>query len=411
MASLDVKSLFTNVPLDFTIELILNNVFSQGTKDFNGLNKNQLKKLLSWTCKGTIFQFNGNTYEQIDGISMGSPIAPLMADVCMNWILNEVSTFKPQPRVLFRYVDDLFCVFHSKDELEQFFVKINSVHVNIQFTKELEKHNQLPYLDVLVTKSVDKFETSVFRKKTNTNLYMKWSSLCPTKFKRNLLKCLLDRAYRISSSYKAIHLEFNSITDMLLRNGYPLHFIQNQISRFLDNKYCKSNFKQKCEEHVHRLRIILKLPFIGDHSLHVEKELQSFFHRHLSHDLSLNVVHTCFKIGDMFKHKEHQPKLLRSNVVYKLTCSCDSVYIGQTRRNLRARLDDHNPAANSNQQSNVAKHLLENPTHFINFNEPEILCSAYNFKELLIKETLLIHQLQPDINVDISSFPLYVFNN
>ena len=90
---------------------------------------------------------------------------------------------------------------------------------------------------------------------------------------------------------------------------------------------------------------------------------------------------------------------------------CDSVYIGQARRNLRARLDDHNPAANSNQQSDVAKHLLENPTHFINFNEPEILCSAYNFKELLIKETLLIHQLQPDINVDISSFPLYVFNN
>ena len=135
------------------------------------------------------------------------------------------------------------------------------------------------------------------------------------------------------------------------------------------------------------------------------------FHRHLSHDLSLNVVHTCFKIGDMFKHKEHQPKLLRSNVVYKLTCSCDSVYIGQTRRNLRPRLDDYNPAANSNQQSDVAKHLLENPTHFINFNEAESLCSVFNFKELLIKETFLIHQLQPDINVDVSSFPLYVFNN
>ena len=53
----------------------------------------------------------------------------------------------------------------------------------------------------------------------------------------------------------------------------------------------------------------------------------------------------------MFKHKEHQAKLLRSNVVYELTCSCDSVYIGQTCRNLGARLDDHNTAANSNQQS------------------------------------------------------------
>ena len=80
----------------------------------------------------------------------------------------------------------------------------------------------------------------------------------------------------------------------------------------------------------------------------------------------------------MFKPKQHQPKLLRSKVVYKLTCYCDSVYIGQTRRNLQAGLDDHNPAANSNQQSDLVKHLFENPTHFINFIEPEILCSAYN---------------------------------
>ena len=58
---------------------------------------------------------------------MGSPVALLKADVSMNWLLNEVSTFKPLPipHVIFHYVDDLFSVFHSKDDLEQFFVKIN----------------------------------------------------------------------------------------------------------------------------------------------------------------------------------------------------------------------------------------------------------------------------------------------
>ena len=86
-----------------------------------------------------MFQFNGNIYEQIDGISIVSLVAPLMADVCMNLISNEVSTFKSQPRMIFRYFDDWFCVFHDEDELEQFFVKINSIHVNIQFTKELEE--------------------------------------------------------------------------------------------------------------------------------------------------------------------------------------------------------------------------------------------------------------------------------
>ena len=74
---------------------------------------------------------------------------------------------------------------------------------------------------------------------------MKGSGLRLTKFKRKLLKCLLDRACRINRLYKAMHLDFNNITNMLLRNGYHLHVIQNQITRMLDNKYYESNFKQK----------------------------------------------------------------------------------------------------------------------------------------------------------------------
>ena len=409
MASLDVKSLFTNVPVNFTIDLILNNIFNNGVKDFNGLNRQQMKKLLTWTCKGTVFQFGGNIYEQTEGIAMGSPIAPLMADVCMNWVLNEVSSFNPKPYIILRYVDDLFCVFNCERDLEMFFDKINTIHANIQFTKELEQNNQLPYLDVLVTRTDVKFKTTVFRKKTNTGLYIKWSSLSPVKYKRNLESCLLDRAYRICNSYKAMHIEFETITDMLLRNGYPLPFIQNQIRRFLNNKHSDLNISKKVDKQATRL--ILRLPFIGNTSLHIEKELKSFFRRQLSGKLSLNVVHDCYKIGDMFKHKELQPKLYRHNVVYKLTCSCGSVYIGQTRRNLQSRLHEHNPATSLNQHSDVTKHLLENPNHSIDFNDPEVLCSAHNTKELLIKETLLIQQYQPDINVDGSSFPLYVFNS
>jgi len=155
----------------------------------------------------------------------------------------------------------------------------------------------------------------------------------------------------------------------------------------------------------------LKLPYIGNPSIHLEKEFKSFFRRHLSDGLNLNVIHTCYKIGDMLKHKEKQPTLYRSHVVYKLNCSCDSTYIGQTRRNLKTRLDEHNPASKLNHQSDVTKHIYENPTHTIDFNAPEILCSPYNTKELLIKETLLIHQYRPDINVDVSSCPFYIFSN
>ena len=65
-------------------------------------------------------------------------------------------------------MDDLFHVFNCERNLEIFFAKINTIHANIQFTKQLEQNNQLPYLDVLVTRDNVKFETTVFHKKTST---------------------------------------------------------------------------------------------------------------------------------------------------------------------------------------------------------------------------------------------------
>ena len=99
-----------------------------------------------------------------------------------------------------------------------------------------------------------------------------------------------------------MHIEFETITDMLLRNGYPLLFIQNQIRRFLNNKHSDLKVSKKVDKQATRL--ILRLPFIGNTSLHTEKELKSFFRRQLSGKLSLNVVYDCYKIGDMLKHKE-----------------------------------------------------------------------------------------------------------
>ena len=88
----------------------------------------------------------------------------------------------------------------------------DTIYAYNQLTKELEQNNQLPYLDVLVTRADVKFETKVFQKKNNTGLYIRWSSLSPVKYKRNLVTCVLDRAYRICNTYKAMNTEFETIT-------------------------------------------------------------------------------------------------------------------------------------------------------------------------------------------------------
>ena len=59
------------------------------------------------------------------------------------------------------------------------------------------------------------------------------------------------------------------------------------------------------------------------------------------------------------------------------------------KRQLSKRLEEHNPLKSNHQNTDVVKHLYSHPDHFVDFKNPEILASAFNHRELLIKETLL----------------------
>ena len=160
--------------------------------------------------KDTHFVFNGQLFDQIDGVAMGSPLGPSLANIFMCMLeqryLNECpSEFKP---VLYRwYVDDTLCLFRSRSDIEKFLDHINSYHPNIKFTVELEMDNTLPFLDVSVTHDQNSFSTSLYRKKTFTGLYTDFGTLSPNDYKVNLIKVLVYLAFHICSTYTNFHDE------------------------------------------------------------------------------------------------------------------------------------------------------------------------------------------------------------
>ena len=47
------------------------------------MQKNTIRKLIKNTCKNAAFVFDNEIYEEIVGISMGSPLAPVLANIIM----------------------------------------------------------------------------------------------------------------------------------------------------------------------------------------------------------------------------------------------------------------------------------------------------------------------------------------
>ena len=120
--------------------------------------------------------------KQLDKVAMGSPIALMLVDIFMNYIIEEAISASQHNRlaVILRYVGELFLVFSGDEEAYCFFDKTNCIHKSINFTQEEESNGQLAFLDVLVVRtSKNVAQTFLFRKKTNTRLYLKWTSFVP----------------------------------------------------------------------------------------------------------------------------------------------------------------------------------------------------------------------------------------
>ena len=171
LVSFDVESLFTNIPLEECIDLAVKYIL-EGNPDIK-LSDTELRDLFSVATAQTHFLFNGSFYNQIDGVAMGSPLAPVLANLFLgrhekSWLENFDAS-----EILFyrRYVDDTFCLFHSENDALLFFHYINSRHPNIRFTMEKEADHRIPFSDVLIDNNCSHAPiTSVYRKKTFTGL-------------------------------------------------------------------------------------------------------------------------------------------------------------------------------------------------------------------------------------------------
>ena len=219
MVSFDVVSLFTMVPVDD----VLGHLADLFPADITALFRHVLKT--------TYFQYGGEYFEMIDGVAMGSPLSPVVANFYMErFEQRAITSFPLKPRCWFRYVDDTFVIWsHGEEELGRFLAHLNQVHPRIQFTVERETDNQLAFLDVLVLRRTDgSLGHKVYRKPTHTNRYLHKQSNHHPSQKRAVLKTLVDRARRICEP-RYLDDELRHLELALQANGYSVGEVRRAV--------------------------------------------------------------------------------------------------------------------------------------------------------------------------------------
>ncbi|UYV66865.1 hypothetical protein LAZ67_4003150 [Cordylochernes scorpioides] len=103
--------------------------------------------------------------------------------------------------------------------------KLNSYHLDLNFTYEKETNNSLPFLDVKIMRIENKFQTTVQYKPSFNPDYIRLSSYCPLSHKINTVKTLTKRVH----SHCSLQTFKTEETQNILRNiktcQYPLSFI------------------------------------------------------------------------------------------------------------------------------------------------------------------------------------------
>ena len=236
LLSLDVISLFTNIPIDLAINSISNRweYISQNTT----FTEDEFLIGIRFILNSTYFSFNNKFYKQTFGSPMGSPLSPIIADLTLQDLeIKILSSLLFRPLFYYRYVDDILCAV-PEESIEMLINTFNSYHNRLQFTIEKSEQNKINFLDTEITIINNNLIMDWYHKPTFSGRFLNFHSQHPLSHKIGVIYGLVDRYFFIS------HPQFHTknlidIINILLKNSYPINFIFYYIKKKVKISYSK----------------------------------------------------------------------------------------------------------------------------------------------------------------------------
>ena len=385
MLSLDVESLFTKVPVDETLEFV-----KRKLPDWDldlPVDNQTFVKLLELCVKDNVFVYDNNFYRQKYGMSMGSPLSPVLCNIFMEYFETELMSNICDLKWL-RYVDDLFLVWPEDQDFDIFFHRLNNLHPTIKFKYEWENNNKLSFLDVTVHNNDGMPIFAVFRKPTNSCSYIHFYSSHSQQVKMSVITSMFIRAYRICSPM-FLDDEIDTIRKVFSDLKYPRHFIDKAHQK------ARKKFYSPIDNNPFNIqnKRIISLP----HSKNID---------HVQNVFKESDIKVVFKYPNTLGKSliNNKPHIKEKAGVYMIPCrDCDKAYFGESGRSWEVRLSEHKRDVNNCNTLNATFNHIINNDHRINWNGAKLLYKANNYYIRRVVESSLISNY-PNFNLSQGHF-------
>ena len=310
----------------------------------------------------------------------------------------KTKTVKPlKPDFYRRFVDD---VIHKrlKGVPDTLLDSLNNYHPKINFTVEV---NPSKFLDTKLIERNGRYTTEVYRKPSK--LPVPWSSNTPKRYKRNTINGDLYRSYRIATKFED---EKVKIREKYLAADYPPRFIESVIKQFesrqndttQDDYFIPPNFFDTPKP-----QLWIELPFCYTNENTVKRFIFKF-NQFTDHKYDIRILWKTKKVRQLFPLKDRNP--YPSCKIYEGKCVCGASYVGETKRNVHVRWNEHNHPLG---KSEPARHLRSNIDHVFDW---KVLMSAPTKKGTRRNlEAFLIALKRPSLNEQVNAHKLVLFRN
>jgi len=232
----DVVSLYPSIPQRLGVQAVKEFLRPQSFNPIPTLRMTEERQsvvvaLLELVLTKNFFIFEDEVFHQLEGTAMGTNLAPSFATIFLHQLENGFfSKYRRIFPFVVRFIDDYFGVSLTTPEETKRLLTKELAQPASGFSLTVETGLSVPFLDLQISISGDRFETNLFQKAMNLFLYTPYTSFQPRSVKIALIKGEVVRYIRSCSKEEDFLKIMESFSARLQARGYPLNFIQKVLS-------------------------------------------------------------------------------------------------------------------------------------------------------------------------------------